>query len=315
MTLKHTYKRFCEFGGCRLLWRYARMGMLGTIIKSAITAVGRGGAVKDVYALIRGEIDRKLLQQYGPLMKRLLKEMPEETVSERDKTVWSSWWQGEDNAPRLVKACWNSQRENLPDGWRHIVITSENYKQYISLPKEIINKMERGIIPQALFSDIIRLELLIKYGGMWMDATVLCTGAIYPIAGLSCPLFMLQYRGKRQEFQGFPNWFIAANKNNKTLKIVRALLYEYWRDYDCVVEYYIFHLFINTIVRLEPETLRQMPYANAWSALLLGEKLSETYDKKWWNKHTSYCCLHKLNYRKENRLEHSYCGRITEKFS
>lgn len=292
--------------------RYARMGLLGTIIKTTITTLCKGKSLKEAYALIRRKVDKKLLQQYEPLLKKMLRELPDDTAVDRDKTIWSSWWQGEEKAPRLVKACWNSQRKYAPQGWRHIVITRKNYQQYISLPEDIIKKMERGIIPQALFSDILRLELLIKHGGIWMDATVLCTAGNYPTTLTSCPLFLLQYRGSRKQFQGFPNWFISSNRNNKTLKIVRALLYEYWHDYDCVVEYYIFHLFINTIARLEPKVLRRMPYANAWPALELGDKLSKRYDKEWWNEHSSRCCFHKLNYRKENDLNYTYCGHIIE---
>lgn len=225
MRIKQAYNRFKQFGGNRLILRYARMGMLGTVIKDTIKTVVKGRTIKDAYPLIREKVDRKLLLQYDALMKRLVKETTDEGSHERSKTIWTSWWQGEDNAPQLVKACWKSQRQYMPDGWRHIVITKDNYKEYITLPEHIMEKMERGLIPQALFSDLIRLELLIKYGGVWMDSTVLCTEPHYPQSLLACPLFMFQYRGANGEFQGFSNWFISAQRGNKALKIVRDLLY------------------------------------------------------------------------------------------
>ena len=39
-----------------------------------------------------------------------------------------------------------------------------------------MEKWEKGRIPAAMFSDLLRVELLIKYGGTWIDSTVLCTG-------------------------------------------------------------------------------------------------------------------------------------------
>ena len=39
----------------------------------------------------------------------------------------------------------------------------------------VMEKWEKGIITHTHMTDLLRLELLIKYGGMWIDATVLCT--------------------------------------------------------------------------------------------------------------------------------------------
>ena len=39
-------------------------------------------------------------------------------------------------------------------------------------------KYEKGIIPKAQFTDIIRLALLDKYGGVWIDSTMFETGEL-----------------------------------------------------------------------------------------------------------------------------------------
>lgn len=310
MTLRHTYSRFLQFGGWRLIRQYAKMGVLGTAVKYVALSFFKGKSIKEAYSRTRAVLDQRLVRQYRPLLERQIKETADEGLHERSKTIWTSWWQGEDEAPQLVKACWKSQQKYMPEGWRHIAITKDNYKEYITLPEHIMDKMKRGIIPQALFSDLVRLELLIKYGGVWMDSTVLCTEPHYPQSLLICPLFMFQYRGTRGEFQGFSNWFISAERGNKALKIVRDLLYQYWRDYDCVVEYYVFHLFVNTLAKEMPEIFKGMPKGNTWPTLMLGNKLAEPYDAQWWDKHTARCCFHKLNYRKENTIGYSYCSHI-----
>lgn len=43
----------------------------------------------------------------------------------------------------------------------------------MKLPDYIVKKWEKGRIPADLFSDLLRLELLIRYGGTWIDSTVL----------------------------------------------------------------------------------------------------------------------------------------------
>ena len=93
----------------------------------------------------------------------------------RSKIIWFCWLQGYNNAPDIVKACHNSLRQNIPDR-EIIVIDEKNWRDYIELPNYVVDKWEKKQIPAALFSDLLRLELLIKYGGTWIDSTVLCTG-------------------------------------------------------------------------------------------------------------------------------------------
>ena len=74
--------------------------------------------------------------------------------------------------PDIVKACYNSiQRHacNHPV----ILITEENFRDYIDMPEYIINKQKEGYIDITHFSDILRMMLLTKHGGIWMDSTLL----------------------------------------------------------------------------------------------------------------------------------------------
>ena len=85
--------------------------------------------------------------------------------------VWFCWLQGLEQAPPLVKLCYEALRQKLPDR-EIVVIDAKNVFDYITLPEEIVEKWKRGIIGPAHFSDLIRLELLVRYGGYWIDATV-----------------------------------------------------------------------------------------------------------------------------------------------
>ena len=47
--------------------------------------------------------------------------------------IWVCWWQGLDNAPDIVKACIKTIKANS-EGAEVILITDDNYKNYISFP-------------------------------------------------------------------------------------------------------------------------------------------------------------------------------------
>jgi len=87
------------------------------------------------------------------------------------KLIWMLWLQGEENAPYLVKKCIESWRNNNPD-FTIIVLNKETVNNYINL-HDIVCENTKYIAP-ALLSDIIRINLLNKYGGFWIDSTCFC---------------------------------------------------------------------------------------------------------------------------------------------
>ena len=52
-----------------------------------------------------------------------------------------------------------------------VLITQDNLFNYVQFPDYILKKWEAGVITNTHFSDLLRLELLIKYGGTWSDET------------------------------------------------------------------------------------------------------------------------------------------------
>ena len=90
--------------------------------------------------------------------------------------IWVCWWQGLDNAPLLVKKCVKSIKKNAGNH-KVILLTEENYKDYVTIPKWIEKKREQGIITRTNYSDLLRLSLLAEHGGMWLDATFFCKDA------------------------------------------------------------------------------------------------------------------------------------------
>lgn len=52
-----------------------------------------------------------------------------------------------------------------------ILITKKNILEYSDIPDYIFDRVEKGEISYTHLSDILRVSLLARYGGMWIDST------------------------------------------------------------------------------------------------------------------------------------------------
>ena len=280
------------------------MGVSGTAAAAALRVLV-GLISKDAaYERVQRKIAPRLYRQYHPLLLALKqKHTAEDYPHTHCGRIWFCWLQGMEQAPRFIKVCLRSIQTNIPE--REVtLITLANYQEYVSLPADLVEKYRRGLIPDALFSDLLRVSLLCEHGGTWMDASILCTGHNFPSRVFDCDLFLFQTLTKGEyRFRGISNWFITAYSHNPLLLVLRDMLYQYWRDHDCALNYYIFHQFFAWIAVEFPEEVAAMPRGNRLPPLRLGARLGDLYDADWWNELTSYCAFHKTNHRVAERVK------------
>ena len=93
-------------------------------------------------------------------------------LSRRD-TIWWCWLQGLDQAPEIVRRCYDSLGKL---GREIIILEDSNIAEYVQLPECITEKYHKGIISRTHYTDLIRLELLTVMGGTWIDATTWISG-------------------------------------------------------------------------------------------------------------------------------------------
>ena len=105
------------------------------------------------------------------------KDKPLGAVVPEHRYIWVMWWQGEQAAPELVRMCIDSIRRNA-NGAEVVVITKDNYRDYVDIPDYIIEKHRAGVISFAHLADITRMFLLAEYGGLWLDSTIYVSRAI-----------------------------------------------------------------------------------------------------------------------------------------
>lgn len=279
---------------------------LGHVVALNVIKMFLGIKTRDeAYSVISSRTNKKLQERYKDfILKRKYYYDSLDFVHEHSSFVWTGWLQGFDNAPKLVKACVESMKQNLA-GRKIMLISMDNYRDYIDLPNDIVEKFKAGIIPPASFSDLLRLELLIKYGGTWMDATVLCTrgGEISAEKVMDCDLFVFQaVVGNDKRLHGISNWFMTSCSNNRHLIVLRDVLMQYWRDYDCCLDYYIMHHFFMSIASLFPNEIAKMPRVNRLIPLRLMNRMGDRYDENWMKQLLLQTCFHKLNYRLSKKV-------------
>lgn len=298
--------RFKEFGGWRLIVAYLKMGTLLPDTRALMRCIKERRKLKTAYPEMIGSVKSILAKQYQHILDNALMGFHFDAcrVKSVSKIVWTCWLQGMDDAPLMVKHCIESQKKALPD-YEHRILTLENYHQWVELPEYIEKKFRKGRIPRALFTDLLRLAVLKKYGGVWLDASVLFTGfenekllnRWHKIEQSEITIYRYFQRG-RKEPVGLSNWFIAVRPNEFVVSSVLDMLLAYWKDYNCTVDYYIMHLYIGMALKAVPSLAESMPRENSYHSIMLGCVLAKDYDKDWWDDVKAHVFLHKLNYRK-----------------
>lgn len=171
-----------------------------------------------------------------------------------NNVIWTMWWQGETDAPELVKACIASMRK-YGKGHPVIVIDKNNYTKYIQLPTFIVKKYNNGkldktqlqkcVLGNTHLSDIIRLNLLYLYGGVWADASIMFTNYI------NDNLFSDQWSTLGQDdewYIGRGKWstfFMGCQAGNLLIQFVYEMLIEYWKNKNYYVNYLMFDYIID----------------------------------------------------------------------
>ncbi len=222
----------------------------------------------------------------------------------KSNIVWVCWLQGMDKAPSIVKACYRSLKRILKNK-EIIVISFNNMNDFIKLPDYIIKKYEKGYISKTELSDMIRLELLIKYGGLWIDSTVLCTGdkLIESISNEDLFMFQILKPGFDGHTLRFSNWFIYANSNNEVLMLTRYLMYTYWKRNNKLASYFLFHNFLEIAFQLYPQAYRNILPFSSELPHELQLCLFDSFDIKKFNFICQQSDFHKLTYKvdKDNK--------------
>lgn len=166
-------------------------------------------------------------------------------VFEENAPVWVCWWTGVETAPDLVKQCIKSIRKQAGSHPVHI-IDKNSYSVYINIPDYMMSKVKNGQMGIAHLSDYIRVSLLEKYGGLWLDSTIFCASSL-PESYFNLPFFTCKSNPTACGYLSQMRWttFVLGGwKGNVCYRFIKEAFEEYWSQEQAAIDYLFFDYLI-----------------------------------------------------------------------
>lgn len=180
-----------------------------------------------------------LHKKYGYIIQRYQKN-EEIAVQSVNAPIWVFWWDGEENMPDVIKMCYQSK---LRTSGSHpvILLTHENINNYIEFPEYVWNQFYNKKLRIQHLADMIRVQLIRRYGGLWLDASVYCAKDI-PEEIFELPLYSMRgeidekYVSKNQ----WTTFVIGGWKNNVLCSFLDDFFIEYCKTDKPFIDYFMF---------------------------------------------------------------------------
>lgn len=131
--------------------------------------------------------------------------------------IWS-YWEGPNN--KYIDICYKSWLKHCPN-YNIVVLNSKNLIKY--LPEIRFNNFKHKD-SQARISDYVRFNILVKYGGIWLDATIIITRPLIWVENYKTEFvgYWRQASTTSKKYKVVESWFLACSRNNKFMRL--------WRD-------------------------------------------------------------------------------------
>ena len=224
------------------------------------------------------------------------------------KIIWTLWMQGYENAPELVKSTIDSIRKFAElNNFQFILLEENTIEKYVVFPKLIKEKMDLGVIDYTKISDILRVSLLAKYGGTWVDAT------IYMKEEFDSSLLLQNYytikTGGIEDYS--PN--ISNNRwkgfflsgNSSLFSFTRDFFFEYYSRYDIAVDYLLIDYIFDIAYKYDEKIKNQMLELEKSNPNLfwLESHLGDEFDQKVWDNITETTKAFKTTYKLSGKIK------------
>ena len=224
------------------------------------------------------------------------------------KIIWTLWMQGYENAPELVKSTIDSIRKFAElNNFQFILLEENTIEKYIVFPKLIKEKMDLGVIDYTKISDILRVSLLAKYGGTWVDET------IYMKEEFDSSLLLQNYytikTGGIEDYS--PN--ISNNRwkgfflsgNSSLFSFTRDFFFEYYSRYDIAVDYLLIDYIFDMAYKYDEKIKNQMLELEKSNPNLfwLESHLGDEFDQKVWDNITETTKVFKTTYKLSGEIK------------
>lgn len=256
---------------------------------------------KDLLLTDHDKVKKYLEENYHSVIQKYINQ---HSNSSKDipNIIWVCWWQGLENAPEIVKLCFK-QIKKFAGKKEVILITQDNYQDYVSIPDYIIKKLEQGIISITHFSDVLRVNLLSQNGGIWIDATCLLTANIFE--DFTPEFYTVKLPHNDNEIcVSDGKWcifFMASSKENVLFKFLSDFYNEYWKNENEVIAYFLTDYMVAIAYEKIDEVRHMIDNVPENNVLIhqLKEKLNDEFDATEYNNILAKNKIHKLAHERK----------------
>lgn len=232
------------------------------------------------------------------------KKINDNLKGEVPKVVWIYWKQGKDRIPSIVDLCIESVKKTFEkENWTVNFIDYEFVKNNLEMDSYIFEKYEHKQIKDSHFSDLVRLNILNRFGGCWIDATVLMSAHKVPNYISKAPFFVYQNYLKNDSYINISNWLISSCKHNPILEDVYNILLEYWKKEKCMIQYYGFHIIFKLVSEQYPSIWENVYIMDNIAPHILQSVGLKKIKKNILNEIIENSDFHKLTWRIPNDIE------------
>ena len=220
--------------------------------------------------------------------------------------VFVCWWQGVEGAPVLVQRCIHRiQQFFSPDKADVRIITFDNYQQYVAFSDVIVDRFNSGAISLTHLSDILRAQLLCRYGGLWIDATYFIWDNRFIDALYQFPFFTQKQGGEENELDivsgRWANNFMKGPANFPLFGFLVEAYEQYWSKYDVMQNYFLID-YITAVAYQNVDLIRAIIDAcpvNNRASQVLADWGNLPYDEEKMQLLLQDTWLFKMTYKKE----------------
>lgn len=247
-------------------------------------------------------MNRYFKKNYSHIIEKY-KNYSESSTLVDDYNIWVFWAQGEENMPELVRACYKNLCKH--NGATVKLLTMDNVGEYVNIPQCVFEKLKKGIVSYTHFSDILRISLLAKYGGVWVDSTC------WVAQGIPTYIKNMSFCSCKTNGVNLPSlwsnsrwcsWSLGSNNRaNILFMFVRDMLLEHARVSNCWIDYLLLD-YLLFFAYNEFDGCRKMiddvPENNVKRNELWGV-MNQKYDENRYKEITKDTWLFKLSYKTE----------------
>ena len=172
------------------------------------------------------------------------------------KNIFLYWEQGWENATIVCKLCLLSWKKYNPL-WNIVILDKYNLHRYIDI--EALVPTFWKISPIQSRSDVLRINLLNKYNGLWVDATLFCTKPLDSWIHEYTPFFAFRFhpKFKTTDNRMVSSWFLFSSEPNYIVRKWCTTYNRYWEGRTKPDNYFQFHIIFSNLYDNDPMFKRQ----------------------------------------------------------